>query len=124
MKRTIAFCSAVIFIFAWLAGCTNDKIAYIHIYEMESFQKPKPDSLQVITYTSDIALFSSAIKGAKRNAGIADMADPQYKVDIGEEAYFLWLTEQAGTIENVKDTHTTYSLSKESAKDIFRLLSK
>lgn len=33
--------------------------------------------------------------------GIADMANPEYKVEMGEEAYFLLISEQYGTIKNV-----------------------
>jgi hypothetical protein len=122
MKRYIVFCIAIILILSTLIGCSNEKIEQINIYEMESFQETKQDSLKVIADKTDITIFNTAFKRAKKNPGIADMADPHYKVELGKETYFLWITEDSGTIENVNDTHTTYSLSKKSAKKVYQLL--
>jgi len=50
------------------------------------------------------------------------MADPEYKVELGDESYFLWVSEEYGTIMNLNDTNTIYTLSKSSAKTIKELL--
>ena len=50
------------------------------------------------------------------------MDDPQYKVELGEETYFLWIHEESGTIMNTKDTHTIYSLSDPSVKKVSELI--
>lgn len=89
---------------------------------MESFQETKQDSIKVITDTTDISVFDSAFKRAVKNPGIADMADPHYKVELGKETYFLWITEDSGTIANINDSHTTYTLSKKSAREIYQLM--
>ncbi|RAP77237.1 hypothetical protein DL346_01675 [Paenibacillus montanisoli] len=123
MKRYIVFCStAILILSSLLIGCTNEKIEQLNVYEMESFQETNLDSLKVIPDPTDISIFNTAFKRAKKNPGIADMADPHYKVELGKETYFLWITEESGTIENVNDTHTTYSLSKESAGEVYQLM--
>ncbi|RIX59213.1 hypothetical protein D3P08_03385 [Paenibacillus nanensis] len=121
MRKFIAHCTAILLISS-LIGCTNRQIDKINIYEMESFQETKNDSLKEITDTTDISVIVSAFKLAVKNSGIADMADPHYKVELGTETYFLWIAENSGTIENIKDTHTTYSLSEKSAREIYQLV--
>ncbi|SEO66795.1 hypothetical protein SAMN05518847_109186 [Paenibacillus sp. OV219] len=92
------------------------------IYKMVSFQETKQDSLKVITDTTEISIIETAFKGASKNPGIADMADPEYKVELGNDTYFLWIREDAGTIEKINETSTTYSLSMKSAKEVYRLI--
>ncbi|AZN42628.1 hypothetical protein [Paenibacillus albus] len=105
-----------------VTGCTHEKIQQISFNKMKSFKEMEQNSLKVISDTDDISVFSKAFKYAKKNAGIADMADPQYKVKLGKETYFLWITEEAGTIENVNNTNTTYSISKKSAGEVYQLI--
>lgn len=50
------------------------------------------------------------------------MADPEYKIEIGEKTYFLWIDEKSGTIMHTEDTHTIYSLSNNSIKQVNELL--
>lgn len=52
------------------------------------------------------------------------MTDPQYQFSIGEESYFLWITEDSGTIMNSKDTHTIYTLSSNSVQKIYEFVNK
>lgn len=46
----------------------------------------------------------------------------RFKIEIGEETYFLWIDEKSGTIMNTEDTHTIYSLSNNSIKQVNELL--
>jgi hypothetical protein len=114
-----------VLLFAFLfvvTGCANEKTNQIKIYKMKSFQEKEQNSLKVITNTAEISVFSRAFKHATKNPGIADMADPNYKVELGKETYFLWIADEAGTIENVNNTNTTYSLSKKSAEEVYQLM--
>lgn len=72
-----------------------------------------------------IRTIEEAVKGAERQPGIVDMTDPQYKVVLGEEIYFLWLTRSDGTIGTImkaEDTHTIYLLSKQSTTQLNEML--
>lgn len=89
---------------------------------MESFSDIKRDSLISFTDSKVVNNFVKAFNDANKMPGIVDMADPKYKVELGEESYFLWIYEESGTIMNLKDTHTVYTLSKSSAKMINELL--
>jgi len=37
---------------------------------------------------------------------------------------FLWITKESGTIMNAEDTHTIYSLSSSSVKEVFEFVHK
>ncbi len=72
-----------------------------------------------------IGIIKEAVDDAEKQPGIVDMADPQYKIVLGEEIYYLWLTRSdgtVGTIMNAEDTHTIYSLSKGSTTQLKELL--
>ncbi|RXJ04393.1 hypothetical protein DS745_03135 [Anaerobacillus alkaliphilus] len=71
-----------------------------------------------------IELFAKAVATSKKEPGIVNMANPQYQFSLGEESYFLWITEKAGTIMNTKDTHTIYSLSRSSVEEIYEFVNK
>lgn len=85
------------------------------------------EKIELITDKSAINTIKNAIKGAIKQPGIVDMADPQYKINIGDEIYFLWLTRSdgtIGTIMNFKDTHTIYTLSEDMTKELKGILLK
>ena len=88
---------------------------------MESFSDIKKDSFTSFTDSKVVDDFVKAFNNAEKMPGKVDMADPEYKVEFGEESYFLWISEESGTIMNLKDTHTIYTLSKSSAKTINEL---
>lgn len=72
----------------------------------------------------EIDVIKKAVSDSKKEPGIVNMTNPQYRFSIGEETYFLWITEKSGTIMNTKDTHTIYTLSDSSVKEIFALVNK
>ena len=82
----------------------------------------KKDSLTSFTDSKVVNNFVKAFNNANTEPGLVDMAHPEYKVEIGSETYFLWISEKHGTIMNVKNNNTIYSLSKSSAKTINELL--
>lgn len=77
----------------------------------------------VIEDTETINMIKEAVSNSEKQPGIVDMADPEFKIKIGEETYFLWVDEKSGTIMNTKDTHTIYSLSVSSIKQINNIIS-
>jgi len=89
---------------------------------MESFSETKMDSLKVITESKDIDIFLGTISGASQKPGLSDMIDPHYKVELGEETYFLWLYQDSGAAMNLNDTHITYKLTGKSVKEITELI--
>lgn len=122
MKKITIFISFVVFSIFFATGCSSDDIKKIDVYEMESFSAIKEDSLTSYTNSEEVSLVVKAFNNAKKEPGIVDIADPEYQVQIGEESYYLWIREEQGTIMNVNDTHTIYSLSKNSAAKVYDLL--
>lgn len=122
MKKLSLLFIFVVFNLLFVSGCSSENIEKIDVYEMESFSIIKKDSLVSYTDSKVVSNFVNAFKNANKEQGIVDMADPEYKVEIGEESYYLWISEEQGTIMNVNDTHTIYTLSKSSAKTINELL--
>lgn len=89
---------------------------------MKSFSTIEEDSLTTFTDSESIKDFIQAFNNAKKDPGVVNMADPEYKVELGDESYFLWVSEGHGTIMNLNDTNTIYTLSKNSAETIEELL--
>lgn len=72
--------------------------------------------------TEEVDIFTRAVAYSMKEPGIVNMANPQYQFSIGEESYFLWITEDSGTIMSTKDTHTIYSLSNSSVEEIYEFV--
>ncbi|WP_047984355.1 hypothetical protein [Ornithinibacillus californiensis] len=92
---------------------TDEKIDKVIIYPLGS----SSDKL-VIEDTETIKMIKEAIDHAVQQPGIVDMANPEFRIEIGEESYFLWIDEKSGTIMNTKDTHTIYSLTDNAIKEV------
>ncbi|MBO0587867.1 hypothetical protein [Sporosarcina sp. E16_8] len=73
---------------------------------------------------NEIATFNTAVRDSTKQPGIVNMANPQYQFSLGEDSYFLWSTVDNGTIMNTKDTHTIYSLSSSSIKEVNEFVNK
>jgi hypothetical protein len=105
-----------------LGACSNETLEEATIFDLVNGSEKV-----VLIDKASIEMIIDAINGAKKQPGIVDMADPQYKINLGEEIYFLWLTrsnEKIGTIMNAKDTHTIYTLSEWSTKQLNKLFIK
>lgn len=118
MKKVII----LLFLLLVTIGCSNEEIESITIHKMRNFSEVNEEWKYVITNEKEIDLFSTAFKSAKKEPGVVDMADPHYKVFLGEETFFLWITEDSGTIMNMVDTHTIYTLSVSNSTNIYELL--
>ncbi len=100
----------------------SEKIEKITIYQMKDFTEVKEDSKWELTDSAEIRVIRQAFKGAKKQPGIVNMAEPQYRLELDKNTYFLWIGEDSGTIMNVEDTHTIYSLSSKSAKRVYEII--
>ncbi|WNF38774.1 hypothetical protein RJD24_10270 [Bacillaceae bacterium IKA-2] len=118
MKRFL-FLSLFIILLIMLVACSPKSIDKVIIYEMENFSVVKEETAIGLTTKKEIEVFQNAFSSAVKQSGVVDMVDPNFKVDLGEETYFLWISEGSGTVMNTKDTHTIYSLSKKSATEVY-----
>ncbi|SDY93450.1 hypothetical protein SAMN05421736_104243 [Evansella caseinilytica] len=123
MKKLHILLIAVGFI---LVGCLEEQGKEISEPQNESSPETvtsKMNSLE-LKEPEEIDIFTKAVSESNKESGIVNMTNPQYQFSIGEETYFLWITEESGTIMNTKDTHTIYSLSSNSVKEIYNFVSK
>jgi hypothetical protein len=119
MKK-MYFKMLIIFVGITLFACSNENLEKVTIFDLENGSENV-----VLTDKEAIEIIKDAIKGANKQPGIVDMADPQYKINHGDEIYFLWLTSSdgtIGTIMNANDTHTIYTLSERSSDQLKELL--
>lgn len=90
----------------------TDSVESISIYKMIGFSEIIEESLNVITDSEEINSIEEIIKGAEKVAGIVDVFDPHYQVEIGGKTYYLWIhNKEAATIMDEEDTRTVYKIS-------------
>ncbi|MDF2066535.1 hypothetical protein [Bacillus sp. Cr_A10] len=110
-----------------LTGCSQEQENNLAEAQNESSSETvtstKANSLE-LRETDEIEIFTKAVSDSKKEPGIVNMTDPQYQFSIGEESYFLWITEDSGTIMSTKDTHTIYTLSSNSVQEIYEFVNK
>lgn len=113
-----------------LTACSNEadrlneipKVKSITIQEMISFKEAKRNSAKKISNEVEVTSIVDTFSRASQRPGIVDMADPQYKIKIGKEKFYLWFNEDgaSATIMNLKDTHTVFSMS--STEGIYQII--
>ncbi|WP_456276314.1 hypothetical protein [Bacillus sp. AK128] len=82
-----------------------------------------PSEEMVFEDTETIEMIKEAVVQAEKQSGVVNMADPEYKVAIGDETFFLWIDGKSGTIMNIEDSHTIYNLSELSAQQMNEMIS-
>lgn len=110
---------------ALLYGCQSktNLVNEINVYKMISFLEADENSLITFTDEASIKQMTKAIDSAKKEPGVVDMADPHFKIEIGDDSYFLWYGEAGGTGMDVADTHTIFTLTDKATtqlKNFFR----
>lgn len=101
-----------------IVGCQGEEAAEkITIYDLQN----SPGMLQ-IEDEETISDIEEAINTAMKMPGIVDMADPEYRIELGEQTYFLWLDEVSGTIMNTVDTHTIYTLKDRHVPQLYEII--
>ncbi|WP_025783221.1 hypothetical protein [Sporosarcina sp. D27] len=85
---------------------------HVTVEQMRSFNEVVPNSEREITQLSDARTFQRAVWTAKKLPGVVDVADPNYKVTIGKNEYYLWLYvgEEVGSMMKVTNTNNLYRL--------------
>ncbi|MFJ7934541.1 hypothetical protein [Sporosarcina sp. NPDC096371] len=106
-----------------LVGCTQKEQIETSGPVENSDPETKMEQLD-LKETNEIAIFNKAVSDSTQEPGIANMENPQYSFSVGEESYFLWITEDDGTIMNTKDTHTIYLLSTSSTHEVNEFVNK
>jgi len=93
------------------SSSSSDGPTEIRVHEMISFSKAKENALKTITDPEEIEQIEKTFHNAKKQSGIVDVTDPQYKVDLENESYYLWFNEDGtAVIMNTKDTHTIFKI--------------
>jgi len=111
-------------------GCTDKelavgKLAKVSISNGEGFDTVNTDFIQEYEDEESLEMFHEVITTAVRNKEIVNMATPPYDVQVVDIYDFhLWVGEmgQKGTLMNVKDTHTIYSISEDLIAPLRSLL--
>lgn len=122
MNKGHLFYLITVFMFFMINGCSSNEIERIQVYQMKSFIEFKDAPIMSYTDTKDVQQIVDAFRSGKQEAGIVNMADPDYKVVIGKESYYLWISDEHGSIMNIKDTHTIFSLPENSVVNLKKLL--
>ncbi|MFP3355753.1 hypothetical protein R0K17_00215 [Planococcus sp. SIMBA_143] len=128
--RKLQVLSLLLIMLFTLTACQNgllnaeqqatDKIV---LYQMESFGQVKESTNYEITDKQTIKLFATAISRANKVSGIADVADPNFKVEFGEKEFYLWVSADHGSVMDEADTHTLYTLEQKDAEQLYSFLS-
>ena len=119
MKKTLIFLSLIGIV---LAGCSQEELAVeetVSKSDIAITPKVNPGTINLELNTDEVVIFERAVKDAIKEPGIVNMTTPEYQFAIDGESYFLWISEEAGTIMNKNDTHTIYTISSSSFKEIY-----
>lgn len=113
-----------------LAACQNgllnaeqqstDKIV---LHQMKSFGQVIDNSQLEVTDKQTIEGVAEAISRANKVSGVADVADPDFKVEFGKKEFYLWISSDHGSVMDVADTHKLYTLEEKDARQLYSLLS-
>jgi len=98
----------------------------VSISNSSGFGRVNPKFFTVYEDEEVLNLFDNAISKAVRLGGIVDMIEPEYDLEIiysdgSKDSYHLWLGEK-GTLMDVNDTHTIYSVSEEITTQLVDLI--
>lgn len=124
MKKIFIFFTVISFA---LVGCSQEPKSQIIKQATEKDLKTNSDTkmhVLELKVTEEIDIFKRALSNSQKEPGIINMANPQYQFNVDEESFFLWITKESGTIMNTEDTHTIYSLSNSSVKEVFEFVQK
>lgn len=90
---------------------------------MKSFGQVIDNSQLEVTDKQTIEGVAEAISRANKVSGVADVADPDFKVEFGEKEFYLWVSADHGSVMDVADSHTLYTLEEKDARQLYSFLS-
>lgn len=119
-----------------LSGCSTDNfnidqsdITKIEVNEFQQFGSASEQKHVRFEKQNDIDTIVDAINTASKEEGVVDMSEGDYDLlfhfdDDREEGFHLWLSEDfpQGTVMDIKDTHTIYTLSRTDTKAMQELI--
>jgi len=131
MSKKSIFLIFILFVTV-LFGCqketetkTDDSNSIAIVKESVTIQPLKGNAEKLaINDAKTIFMIKEGVEHAEKQPGIVNMSEPEYKISIGDKAYFLWVNEHSGTIMDTKDTHIIYSLSEISASHLYTIVHK
>lgn len=98
-----------------LFACSSNEVKEtkeVKVQEMVSFSKEKQNTLKVISDSPKVKVIVNAIRQAKKQKGIVDITDPQYRMDTDQDRYYLWFNVNgSATIMNDKDKNTIFKIA-------------
>ncbi|WP_054023486.1 hypothetical protein [Bacillus sp. FJAT-28004] len=108
-------------LFMFLFRVNEDQVI---VERMLSFDQAEPSSQVVWKDRESIRAFEYAFRFGKRQPGKVDIDFPPYTVTLGEQRYFLYISEQyeLGNFMKPGDTGTLYRIGKSSTEKIKALL--
>ncbi|RLJ90702.1 hypothetical protein [Planococcus citreus] len=128
--RKLQVLSLLLIMLFTLTACQNgllnaeqQSVDKIVLYQMESFGQVKENTNYEITDKQTIKLFATAISRANKVSGIADVVDPNFKVEFGEKEFYMWVSANHGSVMDEADTHTLYTLEQKDAEQLYSFLS-
>ncbi|MBB5170591.1 hypothetical protein [Rummeliibacillus stabekisii] len=102
-----------------LFACSSNEVKEtkeVKVQEMVSFSKEKQNTLKVISDSPKVKVIVNAIRQAKKQKGIVDITDPQYRMDTDQDRYYLWFNVNgSATIMNDKDKNTIFNSRREKS---------
>ncbi|MBH5316192.1 hypothetical protein I6N90_00020 [Paenibacillus sp. GSMTC-2017] len=108
-------------------GCSSSNNAKgtpfvnVTIAEMASFSTTKENTLLTITDEKEIAILKEASDSATMIEGIFDRADPEYKVELDANSYFLWVAEDS-IVLMYTDNDVVYKVSEKLVKQVNEII--
>lgn len=113
-----------------LSACQNGLISAeqrdadtLVLHQVERFGEVRESTRTEVTDAQTIELFADAISRADKLQGVADVIDPDFQVDFGGKTFYLWISEDQGSVMDESDTHALYTLKEKDAEALYSYLS-
>ncbi|MFJ5769825.1 hypothetical protein [Psychrobacillus sp. NPDC093180] len=107
----------------------NGKLKFDGEITKVSISKSKGSSATIFEDDGSIETFKSMISSAVKENGIAEMAKPEFYVDViyeneNKQSFYLWIGEKGekSTLMKTDDTHTIYTVSEEMTNKLIDLI--
>jgi len=115
MKKNFFLQLTSVMLLLTLVACSSNEVKEtkeVKVQEMVSFSKEKQNTLKVISDSPKVKVIVNAIRQAKKQKGIVDITDPQYRMDTDQDRYYLWFNENGSAIiMNDKDKNTIFKIA-------------
>lgn len=122
----------ILFLFIVIAGCSrvdqvnvikvdDSELGQVEVNEMDDSWNSILDTQVSFTNEEEINLFTTALRKMSRLPGVVDVSSPDFLIELDDHQYYLWISEDSGSIMDPDDTNTLYRMDIRSAKEIYEL---